>query len=130
MFVEKIESGTQLTVLDVNSKSTVEANALLRLGVFVPINRLKRIVDSSGESIKAIHAGYSFDASDEFRTLQIVKRDGYQKNQISDLKLNFNTDFKVWCGIVQVFNKEGYRRDGVLLPFKDFAKMCGFPRSV
>ncbi|CAH7238186.1 hypothetical protein VCHA54P496_310006 [Vibrio chagasii] len=50
MFVEKIESGTQLTVLDVNSKSTVEANALLRLGVFVPVNRLKRIVDSSGES--------------------------------------------------------------------------------
>nr|AKN37124.1 Phage protein [Vibrio genomosp. F6]AKN37754.1 hypothetical protein [Vibrio tasmaniensis]AKN39627.1 hypothetical protein [Vibrio tasmaniensis] len=124
--MEKIESGTQLTVLDVNSKSTVQANALLRLGVFVPVKRSKRIVDSSGESIKAIHAGHSFDASDEFRTLQIVKREGYQKIQITGLKLNFDTDFKVWCGIVQVFNKEGYRRDGVSLPFKEFAKMCGF----
>ena len=127
MVVEKIEGGTLLTELDVNSKSTVQANALLRLGVFVPVKRSKRIVDGSGESIKAVPSGHCFDASDEFRTLQIVKREGYQKIQITGLKLNFDTDFKVWCGIVQVFNQEGYRRDGVKLPFKEFAKMCGFP---
>lgn len=127
MVVEKVEDGSLLTELDVNSKSTVQANALLRLGVFVPVKRSKRIVDGSGESMGAMPVGHCFDASDEFRTLQIVRREGYQKILITGLKLNFDTDFKVWCGIVLAFNQEGYRRDGVRLPFKEFAKMCGFP---
>lgn len=126
MIISKIESGTLLTDLDINSKSTIQANALLRLGVFVPIKRTKRITDVSGMSISAQPASHLFDATDEFRTLQFVKKEGYQRILITGLKLNFETDFKVWCGIVKAFNDKGFNPTGISLKFTEFAKMCGF----
>ncbi|MCT8869523.1 RepB family plasmid replication initiator protein, partial [Shewanella xiamenensis] len=42
-------------------------------------------------------------------------------------RLNIETDFKVWCGIVLVFSKYGYSSNTVKLTFSEFAKFCGYP---
>lgn len=105
-----------LTELSVNSRSTVQPNSLLRLGVFTPIANRNRVTIQ----------GRSVDVSDDFRSLSIAKQEGYSQVLITGSKLNFDTDFRIWCGIVHAFAEYGAGSDTIELPFPEFAKMCGF----
>ncbi|HFQ5182134.1 TPA: RepB family plasmid replication initiator protein [Vibrio vulnificus] len=120
MAMVDVYEGLPFTEMVVNSSSTVQANALLRLGVFVPVKRNYKANELAASSAHVI------DASEEFRTLKFVEKEGYRNVTVTGLRLNFDTDFKVWCGIIQAFYESGYQSE-VSVKFTDFAKLCGFP---
>ncbi|GAL22996.1 RepFIB replication protein A [Vibrio maritimus] len=39
------------------------------------------------------------------------------------------TDFRVWCACLEVFSRYGLHSDKVQVSFKEFADMCGYPKS-
>jgi len=104
--------------LNVNSASTVQSLAVLRLGLFTPVNRTKILTEKNNARM--------IDVSDEFRSLELAKQEGFREISIVGLKLNFDTDFKVWCGIVRAFNLYGYNSENITFNFTEFAKLCGF----
>ena len=106
-------------VFDPNSSSSVQANILLRLGIFTPVRR-------GGKSVSTSIPHHSIDLTSEFRSLQITRQEGYEKVSITGAKLNFDTDFKVWCGIVMTLHSKQLSRDSVELKFTEFARYCGF----
>ncbi|NQY65130.1 MAG: RepB family plasmid replication initiator protein [Alteromonadaceae bacterium] len=116
--LQLLETGTLLTEqINVNSLTTAQSLALLRLGLFTPTTR------NAPESAKKFRG---LDVTEEFRTLEISKREGFTDISIIGLKLNVETDFKIWCGIIRAFNSHGYYDKGILFKFTEFAKLCGF----
>lgn len=117
------ESGAKLTYdLDINSSSTVQALALLRIGVFIPI---RRSLPKNNQGL-SVRPAFRTDVSDEFRKLEFSKKEGFENISIVGPALNFETDFKIWCGIVRAFNTYGYQNATIKFSFTEFAKMCGF----
>jgi len=116
--IKRLEPGTPLVAdLDINSSSTVHALALLRVGVFVPIRKTKIAQD---------RPICTADISTEFRRLEFARKEGFENISIVGQGLNFETDFKVWCGVVRAFNEHGYSTAAIEFKFTEFAKMCGF----
>lgn len=98
-----------------NSSKTVQPNILLRTGVFTPIGRRTK-------------ANYvNMDLSDELRNLELCQQEGYDEVSIKGVKLNVETDFKIWCGIVLSFSKLGGASNKITLKFSQFATYCGYP---
>lgn len=117
------EIGSKLSnKLDVNSSSTVQALAMLRIGVFIPIRR-NLPKNNKGELTRP---AFRTDISDEFRKLEFARTEGFEKVAIQGPALNFETDFKVWCGVIRAFNTYGYQNCAIKFGFGEFAKMCGF----
>ena len=81
----------EVVKLDVNSTSTVQPVALMRLGLFVPT------LKSTGKS-KANRKNVT-DATEELVQLSIAKSEGYTDVKITGSRLDMDTDFKVWLGI-------------------------------
>tara|TARA_B110000196_G_C21150628_1_gene669410 strand:- start:425 stop:1300 length:876 start_codon:yes stop_codon:yes gene_type:complete len=116
--LQLVGTGTPLTgQINVNSLTTAQSLAILRLGLFTPTVR-----NSSEKNIPS----RGIDVSEDFRTLEISKREGFTDIKIIGVNLNIETDFKVWCGIIRVFNLHGFDAKGVTFKFTEFAKLCGF----
>ncbi|QGV95427.1 replication initiation protein (plasmid) [Klebsiella pneumoniae] len=108
----------EVVKLDVNSTSTVQPVALMRLGLFVPT------LKSTGKS-KANRKNVT-DATEELVQLSIAKSEGYSDVKITGSRLDMDTDFKVWLGIIRSMSEYGVKSDTTELSFVEFVKMCGF----
>lgn len=108
----------EVVKLDVNSTSTVQPVALMRLGLFVPT------LKSTGKS-KANRKNVT-DATEELVQLSIAKSEGYTNVKITGSRLDMDTDFKVWLGIIRSMSEYGVKSDTLELSFVEFVKMCGF----
>ncbi|ELG1585028.1 replication initiation protein [Salmonella enterica] len=108
----------EVVKLDVNSTSTVQPVALMRLGLFVPT------LKSTGKS-KANRKNVT-DATEELVQLSIAKSEGYTDVRITGSRLDMDTDFKVWLGIIRSMSEYGVKKDTLELSFVEFVKMCGF----
>lgn len=125
-FADEISEGTIIprsTMISERSKSdslvsnhltSVQSNILLRTGVFAPVGRR-----FSGK-YKVL------DLSEDFRSLELCRKEGYDTVVIKGVRLNIETDFKVWCGVVLSFNKFGEKTNKITLKFGEFAKYCGY----
>ena len=110
---ENLYSGKLLTI---SSTTSVQPNVLLRTGVFKPVGRRTNPNDVKAQ-----------DLSNDLVSLDICQKEGYDLVTVRGQRLNIETDFKVWCGIVLVFSKYGYSSNTVRLTFSEFAKFCGYP---
>jgi len=99
--------------LYVSDSTSVQPNVLLRTPIFTPVNK-------HGSR----HSGA--ELTESFRNLELFKQEGYESVYIEGLKLNVQTDFKVWCGIVFAFSKYGYKTESIQLKFTEFVKLCGY----
>ncbi|WP_032697829.1 RepB family plasmid replication initiator protein [Raoultella planticola] len=117
--LQEIDKSTgEVVNLDVNSTSTVQPVALMRLGLFVPT------LKSTGKS-KANRKNVT-DATEELVQLSIAKSEGYTDIKITGSRLDMDTDFKVWLGIIRSMSEYGVKKDSLELSFVEFVKMCGF----
>jgi hypothetical protein len=99
-------------------RQTIQPKVLLRLGVFVPT---LKSTDKGGRK------SLSIDATESLSRLSIVEGEGYNQIQIYGPRLDMDTDFKVWVGIIYALsNKKLDNDDQLELNFTDFAKYCGF----
>mgnify|MGYP004711776663 CR=1 FL=1 len=112
------KSSGEVVNLDVNSTSTVQPVALMRLGLFVPT------LKSTGKS-KANRKNVT-DATDELIQLSVARSEGYTDVKITGSRLDMDTDFKVWLGIIRSMSEYGVKKDTLELSFVEFVKMCGF----
>ncbi|HAK3431592.1 TPA: replication initiation protein [Salmonella enterica] len=108
----------EVVKLDVNSTSTVQPVALMRLGLFVPT------LKSTGKS--KVNRKNVTDATEELVQLSIAKSEGYTDVRITGSRLDMDTDFKVWLGIIRSMSEYGVKKDTLELSFVEFVKMCGF----
>ncbi|EJV1665075.1 TPA: replication initiation protein [Proteus mirabilis] len=100
-----------------NGSSTVQPIALLRLGLFVPTVR-----SGSREAT-------GMDASDDL-TLHFAEKEGYSDILITGRRLDVETDFKVWMGIVScLFDYKPNHKGYAVIPFDEFIERCGYPKS-
>lgn len=113
-----IEEGAPLTTVKHDSLSTVHPNIILRTQVFTPIARNPGAKASLGRTA---------DVSDAMRELVFARNEGYDRVVIYGAKLDIETDFRVWGGIALAFEKAGFQPGGIVLSFKEFAALCGFP---
>jgi hypothetical protein len=98
-------------------KQTIQPKVLLRLGVFVPT---LKSTDKGGRK------NHSIDATESLSRLSIVEGEGYNQIQIYGPRLDMDTDFKAWCGIVYALSNRKLDNEGQLeLNFPEFAKFCG-----
>ncbi|EPM5457677.1 RepB family plasmid replication initiator protein [Salmonella enterica] len=98
-------------------RQTIQPKVLLRLGVFVPTLK---------STEKGGRKSHSIDATESLSRLSIVEGEGYNQIQIYGPRLDMDTDFKVWVGIVYALSNKKLNLDGQLeLNFPEFAKYCG-----
>jgi len=110
---ESLYSGKLLII---NSATSVQPNVLLRTGIFTPVGRKTNLYEVKTQ-----------DLSNELVHLDLCKKEGYDLVTVKGQRLNVETDFRVWCGIVSVFSKYGYSSNTVKMTFSEFAKLCGYP---
>ncbi|ENQ1546141.1 RepB family plasmid replication initiator protein [Salmonella enterica] len=101
-------------LLTVNSNNTVQPVALMRLGVFVPLN------------VNSRYRTCNLDATAELSKLEIAQSEGYDNIQITGPALSMDTDFKVWIGVILALSKYGLSTNKITLKFTEFARMCGY----
>lgn len=101
-----------------NSNNTVQPVAMMRLGLFVPT--LKSTAHGKKNSVSGI------DASRELTRLQLAKSEGYTNIRIIGPRLDMDTDFKTWIGIVRAFHKYKNTSGLIRLKFSEFASLCGY----
>ncbi|MBK0019505.1 RepB family plasmid replication initiator protein [Kosakonia sp. S42] len=117
--LQEVDKSTgEVVNLNVNSTSTVQPVALMRLGLFVPT------LKSTGKS-KANRKNVT-DATDELIQLSVARSEGYTDVKITGSRLDMDTDFKVWLGIIRSMFEYGVKKDTLELSFVEFIKMCGF----
>lgn len=98
-------------------RQTIQPKVLLRLGVFVPTLK---------STEKGGRKSHSIDATESLSRLSIIEGEGYNQIQIYGPRLDMDTDFKVWVGIVYALSNKKLSHDGQLeLNFPEFAKYCG-----
>lgn len=103
-------------LLKINSATSVQPNVLLRTGVFTPVGRRTNAAEFK-----------SMDLTPDLVHLEICQKEGYDSVRVKGQRLNVETDFKIWCGIVLVFSQYAYSSNIVRLSFAEFAKYCGYP---
>lgn len=119
LHLQEVDKTTgEIVKLDVNSTSTVQPVALMRLGLFVPT--LKSTAKSKANRKNVT------DATEELVQLSIAKSEGYTDVRITGSRLDMDTDFKVWLGIIRSMSEYGVKKDTLELSFVEFVKMCGF----
>lgn len=99
-----------------NSVTSVQPNVLLRTGVFTPVGRKTNTYDVN-----------RMDLTLDLVNLELCQKEGYDSVTVKGTRLNIETDFKVWCGIVLVFSQYGLSSNTISLKFSEFAKCCGYP---
>ncbi|HDS8174071.1 TPA: RepB family plasmid replication initiator protein [Klebsiella pneumoniae subsp. pneumoniae] len=126
--VEEINQTTgEVITLSSTSETSVQTVPLMRLGVFVPA------LKSTNKAIaKKSNVGSNINASDDLRHLELAKSEGFERITISGPRLDMDTDFKVWTGIISVLtdNELESNEDGTIsIRFTEFAMRCGFSRG-
>lgn len=117
--LEEVNKTTgEVVKLDVNSSSTVQPVALMRLGLFVPTLKSTSRRKTNRKNVT--------DATEELVQLSIAKSEGYTDVRITGARLDMDTDFKVWLGIIRSMSECGVKNDTLELSFVEFVKMCGF----
>ncbi|MBZ7324019.1 replication initiation protein [Klebsiella oxytoca] len=118
LIITEIEKSTgEVIQLIPNSKQSIQPKSLLRLGVFVPT-----LKDGSDPMSR----GHHIDATKELCRLSSLSGEGYEKISIFGPRLDMDTDFKVWLGIVDSLTNKYLEKDGtVRMYFIDFACSCG-----
>ncbi|MFA0012039.1 RepB family plasmid replication initiator protein [Vibrio parahaemolyticus] len=106
---------TEMPNLTCNTSTSVQPNVLLRTGVFTPVGRRN--------ATKYVE----MDLSEDLRSLELCQKEGYDRVSVRGDKLNVETDFKVWCGIVLAFSTYGAKSNKITLKFSEFAKFCSYP---
>lgn len=104
-----------------NDQNTVQPIALMRLGLFVPT--LKST--SSRISKKASE----INATEELIQLETAKSEGFTDIKITGSRLDMDSDFKTWVGIVRGLADFGDESGRVEMSITQFAKYCGYPSS-
>jgi len=94
--------------------SSPQPNALIRTALFTPKAR------------KKINAIEHLDVTDAFSEIEYFGKEGYDTATIHGARLNVQTDFKIWCGIVFAFSRYGINSNKVTIKFTEFAKLCGY----
>lgn len=120
-FTETDKRTGSVVTLVPNSNNTVQPVALMRLGLFVPT------LKSTARGRKGQMS--SMDVTDELKQLSLVKSEGYENIKITGARLDMDSDFKTWVGIIHAFAKYKVIGDSVTLPFVDFVKLCGIPSA-
>ena len=108
----------EVVKLEVNSASTVQPVALMRLGLFVPTLKSTSRSKTNRKNVT--------DATEELVQLSIAKSEGYTDVRITGSRLDMDTDFKVWLGLIRSMYDFGVKDDTLKLSFVEFVKMCGF----
>lgn len=117
--IEEMDKATgEVIQLDVNSTSTVQPVALMRLGLFVPTLKSTSRSKANRKNIT--------DATEELVQLSVARSEGYTDVKITGSRLDMDTDFKVWLGIIRSMSEHGVKHDTLNLSFVEFVKMCGF----
>ncbi|MDU3783959.1 MAG: protein RepA [Serratia marcescens] len=112
LYADTLKKNKELTV---NQHNTVQPVAIMRLGVFVP------------KPAKNAAISPLVDASELLKGLSLARAEGYDSIQITGPRLDMDTDFKVWIGIVRSFHDHGRQGNSISLKFTEFARNCGFP---
>ncbi|ENP4621024.1 RepB family plasmid replication initiator protein, partial [Salmonella enterica] len=115
-------TGEEITLVS-TSESSVQVVPLMRLGVFVPT---LKSTDKAKETRTVVNA------SKDLNQLSIYRAEGFDNVVIKGPRLDMDTDFKTWIGIISVLTDRAFPMgsDGkITLPFSEFAKRCGFPRA-
>ncbi|HGX3708909.1 TPA: RepB family plasmid replication initiator protein [Escherichia coli] len=115
-------TGEELTLIS-TTESSVQVVPLMRLGVFVPT---LKSTDKSKLTVTSV------DASKDLRSLSLYQAEGFEKVLITGPRLDMDTDFKVWVGIISVLTDGCYpttKNGNIIVPFSEFAKRCGYPRA-
>ena len=115
---ETNKSTGEIVSLDINKSSTVQPVPLMRLGLFVPTLKSTSRSKTNRKSVT--------DATEELVQLSIAKSEGYNDVKITGSRLDMDTDFKVWLGIVRSMAEHGVKNSALKLTFVEFMKMCGF----
>ncbi|BAH83489.1 RepB family plasmid replication initiator protein [Candidatus Ishikawella capsulata] len=120
-FLSVTKNTGEIVYLSPNKNNTVQPVALMRLGLFVPT--LKSTARRKSSFV------VSTDATRAFKNLSLVRAEGYNKITIVGERLDMDSDFKTWIGIIQSFAKFASTKNSVTLPFINFIKMCGIPSA-
>ncbi|MBV8042579.1 RepB family plasmid replication initiator protein [Pluralibacter sp.] len=118
LFIEEQhkESGEVIHLIP-TLRQTIQPKVLLRLGVFVPTLK---------STEKGGRKSHCVDATEALSRLSIIEGEGYDQIQIYGPRLDMDTDFKVWVGIVYALSNKKLNEEGQLeLNFPEFAKYCG-----
>ncbi|MCP2006200.1 UNVERIFIED_ORG: Fe2+ or Zn2+ uptake regulation protein [Buttiauxella agrestis ATCC 33320] len=115
---ETNKSTGEIVTLDINNSSTVQPVALMRLGLFVPT------LKSTGRNKN--NRTNTTDATAELVQLSIAKSEGYTDIKITGSRLDMDTDFKVWLGLIRSMSEHKVIGNKLKLSFVEFVKMCGF----
>lgn len=118
LVVEEISKDTGEVIHQLPTlRQTIQPKVLLSLGVFVPTLK---------STEKGGRKSYCIDATESLSRLSIIGGEGYNPIQIYGPRLDMDTDFKVWVGIVYALSNKKLSHDGQLeLIFPEFAKYCG-----
>lgn len=90
----------------------------MRLGLFVPTLKSTSRSKANRKNVT--------DATEELVQLAIARSEGYTDVKITGSRLDMDTDFKVWIGIIRSMAEYGVKNDTLGLSFVEFVKMCGF----
>lgn len=120
-FSEQDKSTGNVVTLTPNANNTVQPVALMRLGLFVPT--LKSTARGRSGQMS------SMDVTSELKQLSLVKAEGYENIKITGARLDMDSDFKTWVGIIHAFARHKTIGDRVTLPFVEFVKLCGIPSA-
>jgi len=120
-FSEQDKVTGNVVTLVPNSNNTVQPVALMRLGLFVPT------LKSTARGRKGQMS--SMDVTCELKQLSLVKAEGYENIQITGARLDMDSDFKTWVGIIHTFARYKTIGDSITLPFVEFVKLCGIPSA-
>jgi hypothetical protein len=93
----------------------------MRLGLFVPT--LKSTNNRNNKK------GSVIDATEELIQLETAKSEGFTDIKITGSRLDMDSDFKTWVGIVRGLADFGDESGRVEMSITQFAKYCGYPSS-
>lgn len=100
---ESLKDSGEVIQLFPTLKQTIQPKVLLRLGVFVPT---LKSTDKGGRK------SHHIDATEPLSRLSIVEGEGYSQIQIYGPRLDMDTDFKSWCGIVYALSNRPLDSEG------------------
>jgi len=109
---------TEVIQLRHTDNHSVQPVALMRLGLFVPSQKAAKAKKPTKSVI---------DATDELVQLSVAKAEGYSNVTITGSRLDMDSDFKTWVGLVRGIQSHGDKDGNVNMSITGLAKLCGYP---
>ncbi|HHR4463694.1 TPA: RepB family plasmid replication initiator protein [Salmonella enterica subsp. enterica] len=119
LHIEKInQSSGDIEHIISSSTKSIQPLSLLRLSVFTPVQAVEK------GKVQGSDPRTPIDAINDFRQLEIVEREGYTSAVITGPKLDLDTDFKVWVGVVSAFTHYPSVNGVITMSFAELARFC------